>query len=385
MKIAIPKERRAGEARVAASPESVKKLVALGYEVVVETGAGARAAVPDGDYEAQGAKIAPDVKAMLAEADIVFKIARPMTASEGTDEVAMLREGCTLICQLNALTEPEVVKALADRKVTSFAMELMPRITRAQSMDILSSQNNIAGYRAVIEGAYAFARAFPMMMTAAGTVPPARVLVFGAGVAGLQAVATAKRMGAMVQATDVRPATREQVESLGGKFLTVDAEMEKDAETESGYAKEMPPEYFEKQRQVVTEALKKVDIAITTALVPGKKAPVLISEEQVKGMKPGSVIVDLAAEQGGNCALTEPGETITTDHGVIIIGAVNVPSKVAADTSSLFARNLVNFITPLTDKEKKALAVNWDDDLVKGTLVTRDGKVVHPRLTEQAG
>lgn len=381
MKIAIPKERRDGEKRVAATPESVKKLVGLGYEVVVEKGAGEGSSFLDDQFEANGATIAKDAKTALKDADIVLKVARPLTAAEGTDEVALMKKGAVLMAQLNALSQPDVVEALKGAGVTAFAMELMPRITRAQSMDILSSQNNLAGYRAVIDGAYEFGRAFPMMMTAAGTVAPARVLVFGAGVAGLQAVATAKRLGAVVHATDVRPATKEQVESLGGKFVVVDEQMEKEAETEGGYAKEMPPEYFEKQKQVVGEFIKKADICITTALIPGKKAPTLITEEQVKSMKPGSVIVDLAAEQGGNCALTEPGKVVVKNN-VKIVGNLNIPSRLAADSSNLFARNLFNFVQLLTDKESKEMKINWDDDLVKGTCVTRDGQIVHPMLTK---
>lgn len=383
MKIAIPKERRDKEARVAATPETVKKLIGLGYEVVVEKNAGLSAAIVDDEYKTAGAEIAQDEETALKDADIVLKVQRPMTADEGTDEVGMMKEGAALFCQLQALTEKAVVDALAQRKITAFAMELMPRITRAQSMDILSSQNNLAGYKAVVDAASEYGRAFPMMMTAAGTVPPARVLVFGAGVAGLQAIATAKRLGAVVHATDVRPATREQVESLGGKFISVDPELEKEAETAGGYAKEMPPEYFEKQKQVVSEHLKKADIAITTAQVPGKKAPILITEEQVKAMKQGAVIVDLAAEQGGNCECTQPSK-VATKHGVKIIGHVNVPSRIPADASPLFSRNLFNFLSVLTDKETKTLAIDWDDDLVKGTCVTRDGEIVHPQLT-QAG
>lgn len=380
MKIAIPKERRDGELRVAATPETVKKLIGLGYEVVVEAGAGQGSHIPDDHYTAAGATVAKTAKDALKDADIVLKVARPMTKQDGgTDEVALFKDGAALFCHLFALTEKPLVEALAAKKVDAFAMELMPRITRAQSMDILSSQNNIAGYRAVIDAAYEFSRAFPMMMTAAGTVAPARVMVFGAGVAGLQAVATAKRMGAVVHATDVRPATREQVESLGGKFVTVDEQMEKEAETAGGYAKEMPPEYFEKQKVVVSDYLKKADIAITTALIPGRKAPILITEEQVRSMKPGSVIIDLAAEQGGNCALTQPGAVIEVD-GVKIVGHLNNASRCASDTSALFARNLFNFVKHLTDAETKALKVDPEDDLVKGTAVTRAGAVIHPML-----
>ncbi len=379
MKLAVPKERRSDEARVAISPEVAKKLIGLGVEVVVETGAGLGADITDDMLKDVGVSIAPDAASALGNADLVWKIQRPMTADEGTDEIGLMKSGATLMCHLNALTEKNMVDRLAAADVSAFAMELMPRISRAQSMDILSSQANLGGYKAVIEAANAFARAFPMMMTAAGTVPPARVLVFGAGVAGLQAVATAKRMGAAVQATDVRPATREQVESLGGKFVTVDAEMEKEAETEGGYAKEMPPEYFEKQKQVISEVLKKTDIVITTALIPGRPAPKLVTAEQVRSMKKGSVIVDMAVETGGNCELTEFGKLIEVE-GVKILGYPNLPSRVAADASPLFAKNLLNFFNPMFDKEAKTFSFNWEDETVKGTCVTHDGKVVHPRL-----
>ncbi|KAA5607468.1 Re/Si-specific NAD(P)(+) transhydrogenase subunit alpha [Roseospira marina] len=379
MKLAVPKERRSDEARVAISPEVAKKLVGLGVEVVVETGAGLGADVTDDMLKDVGVTIAPDAKTALGDADLVWKIQRPMTADEGTDEIALMKRGATLMCHLNALTQKSMVDALTSAGVSAFAMELMPRISRAQSMDILSSQANLGGYKAVIEAANAFSRAFPMMMTAAGTVPPARVLVFGAGVAGLQAVATAKRMGAAVQATDVRPATREQVESLGGKFVTVDAEMEKQAETSGGYAKEMPPEYFEKQKQVISEVLKKTDIVITTALIPGRPAPKLVTAEQVRSMKKGSVIVDMAVEAGGNCELSEAGKMVEVD-GVKIIGYPNLPTRVAADASPLFAKNLLNFFTPMFDKEAKALKLNWEDETIKGTCVCHDGKVVHPAL-----
>lgn len=384
MKIAIPKERRADEARVAASPETVKKFVGLGFEVVIEKGAGLGAGVTDDDFKAAGASIAKDAKTALGDADVVLKVQRPMTADEGTDEVALLKEGAILACHLQALTQRPVVEALAARKVTAFAMELMPRITRAQSMDILSSQNNLAGYKAVIDAAAEYGRAFPMMMTAAGTVAPARVLVFGAGVAGLQAVATAKRLGAVVYATDVRPATKEQVASLGGKFVVVDEEMEKEAETAGGYAKEMPPEYFEKQKKVLSDHIQKADVIITTALIPGRPAPRLVTADQVKTMKQGSVIVDLAAETGGNCELTEPGKVVVK-HGVKIIGHLNVPSRLAGDASTLFAKNLLNFLQPMVDKETKALKIDWEDELVKGTCVVRDGTVVHPMLVETTG
>ncbi|WP_404385861.1 Re/Si-specific NAD(P)(+) transhydrogenase subunit alpha [Caenispirillum salinarum] len=383
MKIAIPKERREGELRVGASPDTVKKLVGLGFDVVVETGAGEGAAFTDDAFKDAGATIGGSAADTVKDADVILKVQRPLVRGEGGDELANYKEGAVLVCQMHALTQRKCVEALAKKKITAFAMELMPRITRAQSMDILSSQNNLAGYKAVIDGASTFNRAMPMMMTAAGTVPPARVLIFGAGVAGLQAVATAKRLGAVVFATDVRPATKEQVQSLGGKFVVVDEEMEKEAETATGYAKEMPPEYFEKQKKIIGEHLTKADMVITTALIPGKKAPTLITEEQVKTMKPGSVIVDLAAETGGNCEATEP-DKVVTKHGVIIIGHTNMASRVASDASMMFAKNLFNFVTPHVDKESKALKINWDDELIKGTCVTRDGEIVHPMLKDQA-
>jgi NAD/NADP transhydrogenase alpha subunit len=373
MKIAIPKERRAGEARVAASPDTVRKYVQLGFEVVVETGAGEGASIADSLYQEAGAAIAADAAQGFA-GDVVLKIQRPTD-----DEIALLPEGSVLIAGLAALTNKDMVEKLAARKVTAFAMELVPRITRAQSMDILSSQANLAGYKAVLDGVHEFKRAVPMMMTAAGTVAPARFLVLGAGVAGLQAIATAKRLGGVVHAFDVRPAVKEQVESLGGKFVEVDPEATKDAETAGGYAKEMDEDYKSKQAAKITEVLAKTDIVICTALIPGKPAPVLVTEEQVQAMRPGSVIVDLAVEAGGNCPLSE-FDKVVVKHGVTLVGHGNVPARLAVDASALFARNLLNFISPLVDKETKALTFNWEDEILKGSCVTRDGQVVHPAL-----
>lgn len=377
MKIAIPKEGQ-GETRVAASPEVVKKLVGLGFDVIVEKNAGADASMTDNAFKDAGATIAKDAATALKTADIVLKIQCPTTTG-AKSELSMMKKGAYLMASLGALTNKKDMDAIAKAGVTAFAMELMPRITRAQSMDILSSQSNLAGYKAVLDAAAEYGSAFPMMMTAAGTVPPARAFIMGVGVAGLQAIATAKRLGAIVTATDVRPATKEQVESLGGKFLEVDAEMEKDAQTAGGYAKEMPPEYFEKQKQVVSEHIKKQDIVITTALIPGRPAPVLVTEDMVKSMKEGSVLVDLAVEAGGNCPLSELGKVVVK-HGVKIVGHANVPGRLAADASALFARNLLNFITPHVDAETKSLKVNWEDETISGTCVTRDGKVVHPML-----
>lgn len=378
MKIAVPKERRPGETRVAASPEMVKKFVALGFEVAVEKGAGTAASFTDDDFKAAGAAIAKDAKSCLKDADVVLKIQRPIVG--GTDdELKLFRKGAILAAKLDILTNKDDAKAYAEAGLTAFAMELMPRISRAQSMDILSSQSNLAGYKAVLDAANEFGSAFPMMMTAAGTVPPAKVFVMGVGVAGLQAIATARRMGAVVTATDVRPATKEQVKSLGAKFLEVDAEMEKNAETSGGYAKEMPPEYFEKQKAKVAEHIKNQDIVITTALIPGRPAPVLVTEEMVKTMKAGSVIVDLAVEAGGNCPLSQLGKVVVK-HGVKLVGHDNVPGRLPKDASALFAKNLLNFFSPHAKKEGGALDIKWDDETITGTLVCKDGQVVHPRL-----
>ena len=376
MKIAIPKETQGGETRVAASPEVVGKLVGLGFDVTVEKGAGAASSFTDDAYKAAGATVAKDAASALKSADMVWKVRGPVAA-----EIGKMKKGAMLLASLNALTDGAGVAALVKAGITAFAMELMPRISRAQSMDILSSQANLAGYKAVLDAAAEYGRGMAMMMTAAGTVPPAKTFIMGVGVAGLQAIATAKRLGAVVTATDVRPATREQVQSLGGKFLTVDEEMEKDAETEGGYAKEMPPEYFEKQKAVVAEHIKKQDIVITTALIPGRPAPVLVTEDMVASMKLGSVIVDLAVTAGGNCPLSEVDKIITTKNGVKIVGHGNMASRLAADTSVLFAKNLLNFITPLVDAESKKLAIDWDDEIVKGSCVVKDGEIIHPALT----
>ena len=374
MKLAVLKERRAGEARVAATPETVKKLKGLGLDIAVERGAGAGAKIADADYEAAGATIAPDAAAALSNADIVFKVRGPEA-----NEIAAMKKGAVYASLLSPYTEKDTINALAGAGVTAFAMELLPRISRAQSMDVLSSQANLAGYKAVIDAAAQFGRAMPMMMTAAGTVAPARVFIMGVGVAGLQAIATAKRLGAIVSATDVRPATKEQVESLGGTFIAVMDDEFAQAQTAGGYAKEMSKEYQAKQAALVAEHIKKQDIVITTALIPGRKAPVLVSEEMVKTMKPGSIIVDLAAEQGGNCPLTKANE-VTESHGVTLMGYTNLPARLAVDTSSLYARNLFNFVSLIVDKKTGALALNWEDEIVKGAGLTRDGEIVHPSL-----
>ncbi|WP_425065208.1 Re/Si-specific NAD(P)(+) transhydrogenase subunit alpha [Reyranella sp.] len=381
MKIAVIKERRAHETRVAATPETVKKLKALGAEITIEAGAGTVAAYTDQAYSEAGATIVPDAASALAAGDIVFKIQRPMTAEEGLDELGLLRQGQTLMAPLGALTNKELVQALASRGVTSFALELIPRITRAQSMDILSSQANLAGYKAVLVAANNYGRIFPQMMTPGGTLAPSRSFIMGVGVAGLQAIATARRLGSVVTATDVRPATKEQVQSLGAKFVAVEDEEFKAAETAGGYAKQMSAEYQAKQAALVADHIKLQDIVITTALIPGRKAPVLVTEEMVRTMKPGSVIVDMAVEQGGNCPLSEFGKVVEK-YGVKIVGPANLPGELATDASALFSRNLLNFITPMVDKETKALTINLEDEVVKGTLVTRDGQIVHPSLTQ---
>src|SRR5579875_3040096 len=371
--IAVLKERRDGETRVAATPDSVKKLLALGFSVTVESGAGVPASYPDADYLAAGASIAPDAAAALNGAALLFAVRAPDAAA-----ISALKPGAIVCALLNPYGERAGVEALASGGASAIAMEFIPRISRAQAMDALSSQANLAGYRAVIEAAEAYGRALPMMMTAAGTVAAAKVFVMGAGVAGLQAIATARRLGAVVTATDVRPAAKEQVESLGAKFVAVEDEEFKAAETAAGYAKPMSAEYQAKQAALVSEHIKKQDIVVTTALIPGRLAPKLVSAEQVASMKPGSVIVDLVVEQGGNCALSRPGETATAENGVKIVGLANLAGRVAADASALYAKNLVNFLTLMA--KDGALAPDFEDEIVRGALVTRDGRIVHPAL-----
>lgn len=379
MKISIPKERRAHERRVAATPETVKKFVALGIDVAIEAGAGEASRITDAAYEAAGATIVSDVAQLLGDADVILKVQRPLLGNEedGVNELALMKRGALLIAVLSPYNAPEAVQQYADAGITAMALEFVPRITRAQSMDVLSSQSNLAGYRAVLEAINVYDRAMPMMMTAAGTIAPARVMVLGAGVAGLQAIATAKRLGAIVSATDVRAASKEQVESLGGKFVMVESEEVANAETAGGYAKEMSDDYKCRQAELVAETLKKQDIAICTALIPGRKAPTLINDDMVRSMRPGSVIVDLAAEQGGNCTLTKPGEIIEID-GVTIIGLFNIPSRLSADASALFSKNLLNYLTPLFDAQTKQLNINWQDEIVTAATLTRDGQIVHP-------
>jgi NAD(P) transhydrogenase subunit alpha len=375
MRIAVARENDSNEDRVAATPETVRKMKGLGADVVVEPGAGLKSGFPDGEYAAAGAVIASD---SVKDADVVLKVRRP-----GALEMARYKKGALVIAIMDPFGNEAALKAMADAGVTGFAMELLPRITRAQVMDVLSSQANLAGYRAVVDAAAEYGRALPMMMTAAGTVPAAKVFVMGAGVAGLQAIATARRLGAIVTATDVRPAAKEQVESLGAKFVAVEDEEFKQAETAGGYAKEMSKEYQAKQAALVAEHIKKQDIVITTALIPGRPAPRLISKDMVASMRPGSVIVDLAVERGGNCEASKPGE-VADVGGVKIVGFLNVPGRVAASASSLYARNLYAFLETLVDKKTKALAVNWDDEIVKATALTRDGAVVHPSFAPKS-
>ncbi|HYW61013.1 MAG TPA: Re/Si-specific NAD(P)(+) transhydrogenase subunit alpha [Xanthobacteraceae bacterium] len=371
MKIAIVAEVDPAEPRVAATPDTVKKMVALGAEVAVEPDAGLRAGVLDADYTAAGATVAKDA---ASNADVVLKVRRPAES-----ELGSYRKGALVIAVMDPYGNEAALAAMARAGITAFAMELMPRVTRAQVMDVLSSQANLAGYRAVIDASAEYGRALPMMMTAAGTVPAAKVFVMGAGVAGLQAIATARRLGAIVTATDVRPAAKEQVESLGAKFIAVEDEEFKQAETAAGYAKEMSKEYQAKQAALVAEHLKKQDIVITTALIPGRPAPRLISADMVRSMRPGSVIVDLAVERGGNVEGVKPGG-VAEVGGVKIVGHLNVPGRLAASASALYARNLFAFLEILVDKKSKALAVNWDDEIVTATALTRDGSVIHPNF-----
>ncbi|MCB1526785.1 MAG: Re/Si-specific NAD(P)(+) transhydrogenase subunit alpha [Hyphomicrobiaceae bacterium] len=373
--IAVTAE-NADEPRVAVSPETVKKYTALGATVKVESGAGTRSLFTDDMYKAQGAEIVGSANEALNGADILIKVRRP-----SSEEVSQLKDGALVIANLQPFDDRPGLEALAGNKATLFSMEFMPRITRAQSMDVLSSQANLAGYKAVVDAASMFGRAMPMMTTAAGTVPAARVFIMGVGVAGLQAIATAKRLGGIVTATDVRPATKEQVQSLGGKFIAVEDDEFKQAQTAAGYAKPMSEAYQKKQAELVAEHIKSQDIVVTTALIPGRPAPRLISAEMARSMKAGSIIVDLAAERGGNCELTKPGETIE-DNGITIFGPINYSGRLAFNASSLYARNLLSFLTTLINKDEKAVAVNWDDDIVKGTLVAKDGQIVHPSLTQ---
>jgi H+-translocating NAD(P) transhydrogenase subunit alpha len=375
MLIGVPAETGAAETRVAASPETVKKLIGLSADVAVEHGAGLKAGFIDADYQGAGARLVDAGEALGA--DLVLKVRRPTAA-----ELGSVKSGALVVATMDPYGHEEAIAAMAKAGVSAFAMELMPRITRAQVMDVLSSQANLAGYRAVVDAAAEYGRAMPMMMTPAGTVPAARLFVMGVGVAGLQAIATGRRLGAIVTATDVRPATKEQVESLGAKFVAVEDDEFKQAETSGGYAKEMSDGYKAKQAALVASHIAKQDIVITTALIPGRPAPRLVTADMVKTMRAGSVIVDIAVERGGNCEFAKPGEIVMSDNGVKIIGSSNV-TRLAATASSLYARNLYAFVETLIDKDKKALAVNWDDELVKATALTRDGAIVHPNFQPQ--
>ena len=379
MKVGIIKERRPGELRVAITPDTVKKYIAMGLSVFIESKAGLTAAITDQSYKNSGANIVKTSREALEKADIVLKVQKPIIpenqGNSGLDEVALMKDGAVLICLMEPHQSQELIEALANKNITAFSMELLPRITRAQTMDTLSSQSNLAGYKAVLEAAHAFGRAFPMMMTAAGTVPPAKCLVMGAGVAGLQAIATARRLGAVVSASDVRPAAKENVESLGASFVAVQDEEFKQAETVAGYAKEMSNEYKAKQSELIASTVAKQDIVICTALIPGRPAPVLVSEDMIKTMKPGSVLIDLAVEQGGNCPLSKADKTIVK-NGVSIIGQTNMASKVPIDASVLFAKNLLNFVTPMINEDEKRLGIDIDDEIIRGSMITQNGEVL---------
>jgi len=377
MKIGVPKETFPGERRVALIPDSVALLAKSDHQVVVEAGAGAEAGYPDDLYRDKGADIVTERSGVFGSADVIFQVrGLGANAVAGKDDLGLMREGQTVIAQFDPLSEPESVKQLAEKKVSAFSLELMPRITRAQSMDVLSSQATIAGYKAVLIAASASPRMFPMFMTAAGTVSAAHVLVVGAGVAGLQAIATAKRLGGVVYAYDVRPAVKEQIESLGGKFVEMELETG-EAEDKGGYAKDMGDEFLRKQRELMTKVVAECHIVITTAAIPGRKSPVIVTADMVKGMMPGSVIVDLAAERGGNCELTKLDQTVV-EHGVTILGPANLPSTVPFHASQMFAKNCTNFLKELAKDGE--LAIDLHNEVHAGTLLTRDGKVLHPRI-----
>ena len=373
MLIAIPAETDPAEGRVAATPETVKKFAGLGAEVRVQAGAGLKSGIPDQDYALAGATIAPGAQAMVKDADIVLRVRRP-----GAADMAGAKPGAAVVAIMDPYGHIDALSSLAAAGVCAFAMELMPRITRAQTMDVLSSQANIAGYRAVIDAAAEYGRVIPMMMTAAGMIPPAKIFIMGVGVAGLQAIATARKLGAIVTATDVRPATKEQVVSLGAKFVAVEDEEFQQAETAAGYAKEMSAGYKEKQAALTASHIAAQDIVVATALIPGRPAPVLVTAAMVESMRPGAVIVDLAVERGGNCELTKPGETVVSKNGVKIVGHLNFAGRLPATASALYAKNLLAFVETLINSKTKSLAIKWDDELVKATLLTKEGGLVHP-------
>jgi len=379
MKIAIAKERRPHESRVAATPDTIKRYLQWGFDVSIEAGAGEAAAVSDDAYRDAGATVAATRAEVLAGADIVLKVQRPQPG-DAEDGLSDIPAGAFLISLLNPYGDPDGVQACADGNIVAFSMEMLPRISRAQSMDVLSSQSNLTGYKAVIDAAAHYGKAMPMLMTAAGRINPAKVFVMGAGVAGLQAIATARRLGAIVSATDVRAAVKEEVQSRGASFVMVELDEGDTGATAGGYAKEMSEDYKRRQAELIANHIKDQDIVITTALIPGRPAPILVTDEMVASMKAGSVIVDIAAEQGGNVTATKPGEISVTENGVTILAEYNLPSRLATDTSALYSRNLMNFIELMVDKDEKKLAVDWDDDIIKGTCLTRDGKIVHPAL-----
>lgn len=375
--LAIALETDALEKRVAVSPDAVKKYVSMGVTIKIQSGAGKDASFTDAQFREAGAKISKSYEDTIKDADVILCVGVP-----DTDQLDQIPEGTYLIGMLSPFSNEKILQDCAKRKLIAFSMEFVPRISRAQSMDVLSSQSNLAGYKSVLDAAEHYSRAFPMMMTAAGTVPPAKIFVMGAGVAGLQAIATAKRLGGVVSATDVRPAAKEQVESLGASFVAVENDEFKEAETAGGYAKEMSKDYQKQQAEFVAEHIAKQDIVITTALIPGRPAPKLITTEMVKSMKPGSVIVDLAVETGGNCAVSKAGEVVTK-HDVHVVGHLNVPSRLATDASALYAKNLLNLLTLMIDKESQALAVDWEDEIIQGICMTKDGEVIHPRFAKK--
>ncbi|CAN1534919.1 PntA NAD/NADP transhydrogenase alpha subunit [Rhabdaerophilaceae bacterium] len=378
MRIAVLDESKAGEPRVAVTPETIGKLKAGGAEFAIERGAGAGAEIPDALFETAGATMGT-AETVLTGADILLCVRRPTA-----ETASKLNKGAVVIGMLEPYSDADGMRAIAEHGIASFSMELMPRITRAQVMDVLSSQANLAGYRAVIDASAFYGRAFPMMMTAAGTVPAARVFIMGAGVAGLQAIATARRLGAIVTATDVRPAAKEQVASLGAKFIAVEDEEFKAAETAAGYAKPMSADYQAKQAALVAEHIAKQDIVITTALIPGRPAPRLVTAAMVASMRSGSVIIDLAVERGGNVEGAKSDEIVTTANGVKIVGYSNMPGRLAPSASALYAKNLYAFLDTLIDKKGKTLAINFDDELVKATCLSRDGALVHPIFAPKA-
>lgn len=374
MRVGVPKETLQGERRISAVPETVSKMTKAGMQVIVEAGAGNAAFISDRELEAAGATIAPSAQALLSEADVLLKVNKPTT-----DEIGQMKEGAILISFLQPFASPEIIKKLAERKITALSMEMVPRITRAQRIDALSTMSTVAGYKVVLMAANACGRFFPMLSTAAGTIQPARAIIIGAGVAGLQAIATAKRLGAVVTAFDVRPAAGEQVKSLGAEFVSLEVPHEQ-AEDVGGYAKELPQEFYKKEQELIRKHSKEADIIITTALIPGKRAPILITEDMVKEMKPGSVIVDMSVEQGGNCALSELGKEVIK-HGVTLIGLLNIPSTMPVHASLLYARNILAFLN-LISPDGKSAKIDLSDDIIKGSLITHNGQIVHSAIKE---